>query len=256
MRVIYFGSGEFGLPTFAHLASRHEVAAVVTQPDRPAGRKRKMTPTPVAAWAEDAGLQVFRCEDANDPAVVARIAALRARVAVVIAFGQKLSPALIDAAGELVVNLHASLLPRFRGAAPIQHAILAGERETGVSVISLAARMDAGLIYAQAATPISPTETAGELHDRLALLGPDVVDQVLRDFEAGQLRGRSQDETHVSRAGKLSRADAAIDFAQPADLVCRQIRAMSPWPGVAARWRPNRPLEPGESGGGAPSHVC
>jgi methionyl-tRNA formyltransferase len=162
---------------------------------------------------------------------------------------------LIDAAGELVVNLHASLLPRFRGAAPIQHAILAGERETGVSVISLAARMDAGLIYAQAATPISPTETAGELHDRLALLGPDVVDQVLRDFEAGQLRGRSQDETHVSRAGKLSRADAAIDFAQPADLVCRQIRAMSPWPGVAARWRPNRPMEPGESGGG-PQATC
>jgi methionyl-tRNA formyltransferase len=236
MRLIFFGSGAFGLPTFEHLAARHEVAMVVTQPDRPAGRKRRMTSTPVAAWAEARGLPVLRCEDANDPAVVARLAALSPRASVVIAFGQKLGEPLIAAAGELVVNLHASLLPKFRGAAPINHAILAGERETGVSVISLASRMDAGLIYARVATPIEATESAGELHDRLALLGPDAVEQVLTDFEAGRLHGQKQDETRVTRAPKLSRVDDHVDFSQSAEQVCRRILGLNPWPGVTVHW--------------------
>ncbi len=236
MRLIFFGSGEFGLPTFEHLASRHEIAAVVTQPDRPAGRRRRLTPTPVAAWADAAGFPVIRCGNVNEDALVARIAALRAKASVVIAFGQKLGQPLIAAAGEPVVNLHASLLPKYRGAAPINHAILAGERETGVSVISLASRMDAGLIYAQAATPIGPTETAGELHDRLALLGPAVVEKVLADCLAGRLRGVPQDDTQATRAPRLSRADDRIDFTLPAEQVCRRILGLSPWPGVTVQW--------------------
>ncbi len=237
MRLVFFGSGEFGLPSFAHLARGHEVAAVVSQPDRPAGRRRQLTPTPVAAWAQTQGIDPHRVEDVNTDPFVDGIAALRADAAVVIAFGQKLSDRLIGGAGRLVVNLHASLLPRFRGAAPINHAILAGDAQTGVSVISLASRMDAGLIYAQAQTPIGPAETAGELHDRLALLGPAVLEQVLADFAAGHLVGRPQDESRATRAPKLSRADGGVDFTRPAAEVAARIRGLSPWPGVTVQWR-------------------
>lgn len=250
MRLIFFGSGEFGLPSFEHLARRHEVVGVVTQPDRPAGRKRQLTATPVAAWAEARGTAVWRIEDVNANDVVNRIAQLQADAAVVIAFGQKLSDALIAAAGRLVVNLHASLLPRFRGAAPINHAMLAGDARTGVSVISLASRMDAGLIYAQSSTEIVPTETAGELHDRLAQLGPAVLDSVLTQFERGGLAGQAQDESRATRAPKLSRADAVVDFAASADQVARRIRGLSPWPGVTAAWHPAESAE--SAGGGSP----
>ncbi len=240
MKLLFFGSGEFGLPTLRSLCERHEVAAVVTQPDRPAGRHRHLTATPIGQWAAGAmgaGLRVLKPGDANAAEVVAEVAALGADAAVVIAFGQKLGESLIAASGRLAVNLHASLLPKYRGAAPINWAIIRGERQTGVSVIGLAQRMDAGFIYAQEATAIDPLETAGELHDRLAEKGTGVIFRVLDDFAAGRLRGTPQDEASATRAPKLSKADGAIDFNAPADVVRCRIHGLTPWPGVQVTWR-------------------
>ena len=236
MRLIFLGAGEFGLPTLQRLHANHSLLAVVTQPDRPAGRKQQLTPTAIAQWATQQNLPVFKTDNANDPAFVAQMAAFNPEAAVVIAFGQKLSPQLIAALGPLVVNLHASLLPKYRGAAPINWAMIQGERETGLSVISLAQRMDGGLIYAQVKTPISPTETAGELHDRLSLLGPDAIENVLSDHASGKLQGQPQVDGQATRAPKLSKADSRIDFNQPPDVVRCRIHGLTPWPGVQATW--------------------
>lgn len=236
MRIVFFGSGEFGIPTLKQLAVSHTVSLVVSQPDRPAGRHRKLTPTPVAAWAEENKLPVLKAQDANADDVLAKIAATRPDAAVVIAFGQKLGEKLIAAMGGLVVNLHASLLPRYRGAAPINWAIINGEQETGVSVISLAQKMDAGLIYARQATPIDPLETAGELHDRLALMGPGLIEQVLSKHAAGTLVGQAQDESKATRAPKLSKSDSHVSFCETAAHLCRRVHGLTPWPGARVVW--------------------
>lgn len=237
MRLLFLGSGEFGLPTLESLARKHELLAVVSQPDKPAGRKRVLTPTPIAQWALDHNVKLFRHENINTPQAISEIAALQPDAAIVIAFGQKLSPPLIDALGRLAVNLHSSLLPRFRGAAPINAAILAGDHETGACVISLAQKMDAGLIYARASTPIKSEETAGELHDRLAQLGPALIDQVLADFLNGTLKGETQDETQATRAPKLSKDDSWIDVNAAADAIRCRVHGLTPWPGVRVWWR-------------------
>jgi methionyl-tRNA formyltransferase len=237
MRLILLGAGEFGLPTFRHLHQVHQVRAVVSQPDRPAGRKRQMTPTPIAAWAIETGLPLHRWEDVNQPAIIETLRAYDAEVAVVIAFGQKLSRPLLDALAPLTVNVHSSLLPRWRGASPINSAILAGDTVTGVSVISLADRMDAGLVYAQRPTAIFPEETAGELHDRLSLLGIDAIDEVLAHQAAGTLHGHEQDESKVTLARKLSKARAGVDFTQSASQVKATINGLTPWPGAQVTLR-------------------
>ena len=237
MKLIFLGSGEFGLPTLQALTSIHEVVAVVTQPDRPAGRKRKLTATPIGQWATDHGLTVYKCENVNDESFVNQMQQHNPDASVIIAFGQKLGEPLINALGKLSVNLHGSLLPKYRGAAPINHAIMAGESHAGVSVISLAQRMDAGIVYAKSSLEISPTETAGELHDRLSLLGPDAVGQVLSQLQDGTLHGQQQDETLVTQSPKLSRSDAAIDFSKNADEICCRILGLTPWPGVTVSWK-------------------
>ena len=147
----------------------------------------------------------------------------------VIAYGHKIPPAITEAA--FSINLHASLLPRWRGASPINRAIIAGDRRTGVSVIALAERMDAGVVYATRAVDVDPAETAGELHDRLALLGPEVVEAVLQDHAAGTATGAVQDESAVTLAPKLSKADGTVDFDRPADEVRARIHGLEPWPG-------------------------
>ena len=231
MRLLFFGSGEFGLATLQSLHQRHDVAAVISQPDRPAGRKRRLTPTPVAAWAADQGMPVLKSPNVNAPDFVEQVRAMNVDASVVIAFGQKLSPELIDAMGKLAVNLHASLLPSYRGAAPINWAMIHGHQTTGVSVIALAQRMDAGDIYATASLDIDPLETAGELHDRLAQLGPEAVGRVLHDLETDQLKPVAQDEAKATLAPKLSKADGTVEFDQSADLVRARIHGLTPWPG-------------------------
>jgi len=230
MRLIFFGSGEFGLPTLRALATRHVVAMVVTQPDRPAGRHRALTPTPIASFGAEAGMPVIKPERVNDVDVVRQIHDISADAWVVIAFGQKLGRSLLGGV-PLAVNLHASLLPKFRGAAPINWAIINGESETGVSVITLANRMDAGLILGQMATPIDPMETAGELHDRLAGLGPEAVVNVLDHHARGTVKTLIQDESRVTQAPKFTKADGTVNFDQPAEWVRRRVHGLTPWPG-------------------------
>ena len=238
MRLIYFGSGDFGLPTLQALVEAdHEVAAVVTQPDRPAGRKRLPTPTPIAAWARDQGLDVWKQENVNEPDFVARVAALRAEASVVIAFGQKLSPPLIEAMGRLAVNLHASLLPAYRGAAPIHWAMIDGQTTTGVSVIGLAQKMDAGPIYTTDSLKIDPSETAGELHDRLAQAGPAAVARVLEQLREGRLQPKVQDESAATAARKFKKTDGTVDFSQTAEQVRARVHGLTPWPGCRVVWR-------------------
>jgi methionyl-tRNA formyltransferase len=231
--VVFLGAGAFGIPVLETLARAGRVRLVVSQPDREAGRGKRPTPTPVSEFALAHGLPLLRTPDCNAPADRARIREAASGAAmVVIAFGQKLSPELLE--GVFAINLHGSLLPRWRGAAPVQRALMEGDAVAGVSVISLAARMDAGVVYAAAPRAIGPRETAGELHDALAALGPDVVSGVLARWAGGTLSHAVQDEPSATRARKLSRADAWVDLAQPASRVRARVNGLNPWPGCGA----------------------
>lgn len=233
MRIVYFGSGAFGLPTLEALLATHQVVLGVTQPDRPAGRGRELTATPIGERLAAAGVPLLKPENVNLPELREQIQSAGAEAFVVIAFGQKLGRELL--AGQFALNLHGSLLPRHRGAAPVNAAILAGDERSGVSVITLAERMDAGEILGERSTVIGATETAGELHDRLALLGPEVVLDVLQAQAAGRTSRRAQDERLATRAPKLSRADGVVSFEHPARVVRCRINGLSPWPGVELR---------------------
>lgn len=229
MRLVYFGSGDFGKPALHQLVAEHEVLLVVTQPDRPAGRKRQLSPTPIGALGESLGLNVIKPEDVNQPNVVEQIASMRPEALVVIAFGQKLGAALLEY--DLAINLHASLLPKYRGAAPINWAVINGETDTGVSVIRLSSRIDAGDVLLQKAVAIDPLKTAGELEQKLSELGPDLVTQTLTDFKANKLRAIPQDEQLASKAPKMSKADGTVYFDQTAKAVQCRVHGLTPWPG-------------------------
>lgn len=225
MRILFLGSGEFGLPTLQRLVSIHDVCAVISSDDRPAGRNKKMTPTPITAWSRQEGIEVFPTANVNSVEMIQKIETLKVDAMVVIAFGQKLSESVIG--DRFSINLHASLLPRWRGASPINAAILNGDAESGVSVISLAKEMDAGRIFSQQEIKIASNETAGELHDRLSLLGAELVPASL----AGDRSSIIQDEEFVTYARKISRSDAVLDLQMDAEAVARTIRGYSPWPG-------------------------
>ena len=225
MRLLFLGSGEFGLPTLQKLVASHDVCAVISSKDRPAGRNQKVTQTPISAWASQNNIEVLPTADVNSSEMIKTIVALEVEAMVVIAFGQKLSEAVIG--NHFAFNLHASLLPRWRGASPINAAILHGDIESGVSVITLSQQMDGGSILAQDTTPIGQCETAGELHDRLAVVGADLVLSVLK----GDKSPSDQDESVVTYAPKITRADAVVDLQQDAEVVARTIRGYSPWPG-------------------------
>jgi methionyl-tRNA formyltransferase len=244
--VVFLGSGAFGLPVLRMLADAGRVAAVVSQPDREAGRGKRPTPTPVSEFALARGLPLLRPSDCNAPAELDAIRAAAAGAAaraaaggrpqpgpalVVIAFGQKLSPALLS--GVFAVNLHGSLLPRWRGAAPVQRALMEGDAVAGVTVIGLADRMDAGAVYGTGSLAVGPRQTAGELHDALAELGPELVGGVLRAWTSGTAASRAQDEALATRARKLSRLDAWVDLSMPAGRVRARINGLNPWPGCS-----------------------
>lgn len=230
MRIVFFGSGAFGVPTLEALARTHEVALVVSQPDRPAGRGKSLTPTPLAQRATELGFAVIKPEDVNASEVREAIRAHGADAWVVIAFGQKLSRELLD--GVFAINLHGSLLPAYRGAAPIQRAVMDGCPETGVSVISLAERMDAGLVYAERRRAIGATETSEDVHDALALLGPEAVSDVLARYGSGTLVGQAQDESKATRARKLAKHDGTVDFRTlDAEAARALVNGLNPWPG-------------------------
>ena len=242
VKLLFLGSGSFGLPTLRSLTRDHTLLAIVSQPDRPAGRGGVLTPTPIAQYAAQhlPSVPLLKPPKINDPDVVAQLRALNADAWVVIAYGQKLGRALLD--GIFAINLHGSLLPRWRGAAPINAAILAGDPEVGSCVITLAERMDAGLILARKAHPSDPSLTAGELHDLLAQDGPALIEGVLSSKRPGTLRAEPQDESRVTVAPKLSKADAWVDFRQPAEECRRRVHGLNPWPGITVSFR-GQPLK-------------
>jgi methionyl-tRNA formyltransferase len=234
---VYLGSGEFGIPCLEALkASGHALALVVTQPANPAGRGRKPQPTPVAQWAAAQAVPFVETDNVNDPQMRERIDGCRPDVLVVIAFGQKIGPELVAMPVKGAINVHASLLPKYRGAAPINWAILRGETRTGVSIITLAEKIDAGDILAQAATNIGPQETAGELHDRLAQLCAPLLLETLKNIDAGAATYTRQNDAEVTMAPKLHKADGLLDFAEPAETLARKIRGFWPWPGASANF--------------------
>ncbi|HRK30489.1 MAG TPA: methionyl-tRNA formyltransferase [Tepidisphaeraceae bacterium] len=230
LRIIFAGAGEFGLPSLrAIVASEHQIIQVYTQPDRPAGRGMKLSPTPVAHFAQSAQLPLVRSSDINAEQLPA------ADLLVVIAFGQKISDFVINHPRLQAINLHASILPKYRGAAPINAAIIAGESVAGNSIIRLAQKMDAGAVLGQSSLEIAPLETAGELHDRLAEDGAGLIRRVIDELARGVAVEVEQEHAQATLARKLSRNTSRLDFTLPAEQLGRQIRGMYPWPGCRVR---------------------
>lgn len=230
--VAFLGSGSLGVPTLEALHTAGLLRVVVSQPDRPAGRGLKLVPTPVSEWALAKGVELVRTEDANQGEALEAIRGAGGPL-VVVAFGQKLGPAL--RAGRLSVNLHPSALPRWRGAAPIQRAMLAGESRIGVCAIAVADRMDAGTILDSFETDVGSQETAGEVLDRVSRESVPMMLRVVDRLLRGQGDGLAQDESHSCRAAKLSKVDASVSLDQSADRVRLRVNGLQPWPGCLVR---------------------
>lgn len=237
-RVVFFGSPEFAIPTLEALAATaYRPLVVVTQPTRPAGRgkragrgRRALEP-PVARWAREAGIETWQPEKVRAASFLERFEILEADVAVVVAFGQIFPPALLDMPRLGCVNLHASLLPAYRGAAPIQGAIAAGERESGVTTMLMEAGLDTGPTLLQSATPIGSTETGPELAARLASMGAEIMVETLRGLEGGRLEASPQASNGVSLAPRLRKEDGRVQWSCSAGEIYDRFRAFQPWPG-------------------------
>lgn len=235
MRVLFIGTGEIGLPALRWLLDtpKHEVIAIVTQPDKPAGRHQTLTPPAPKTLALERGvpvLQPLKIRQAAD-----ELAALAADVAVVVAYGQILSPAVLAAPRLGCLNIHASLLPRHRGASPIQAAIREGDAQTGLTLMFMDEGLDTGDMLLAVPTPILPEDTGGSLHDRLAALAPAALEQALDLLAEGRAPRQPQDNALATHAGKLTRADGRLDWRLDAERLARLIRAYQPWPGAHTR---------------------
>jgi len=232
LRLVFAGTPEFAVPSLAAcLASGAEVVAAYTQPDRPAGRGRKLAASPVKQAALAANVPVEQPETLRDPAARARLAAYAPDLVVVVAYGLILPKAVLALPRLGCWNVHASLLPRWRGAAPIQRAILAGDAETGVDLMQMEAGLDTGPVLLEARTPIAPDDTGGRLHDRLATLGAaTLADGLARVLRGDTLAPTAQREDGVAYAHKLDKAEARLDWSEPAVALARKVRAFDPWP--------------------------
>ena len=231
MRIVFMGTPDFSVPVLdALVEAGHEIAAVYCQPPRPAGRGKKDRPTPVHARAMELGLPVRHPASLKGAGEQAAFAALEADVAVVVAYGLILPQAILDAPKHGCLNIHASLLPRWRGAAPIHRAIMEGDAETGVCIMQMEAGLDTGPVLLRASTPIGATETTGELHDRLSRMGAALITQALDRLP--DLTPTPQPEEGVTYAAKIDKAEARIDWTRPAVEVDRRIRGLSPFPGA------------------------
>jgi len=236
LRVAFAGTPAFSVPPLQALLTHHLVVGVLTQPDRPAGRGRELRASPVKEAALAAGLAVQQPQSLrNDPAAVETLRAWRPDVLVVVAYGLILPPAVLSLPHRGCLNIHASLLPRWRGAAPIQRAIQAGDAVSGVTIMQMDAGLDTGPMLLRGSLPIGPETIAGELHDALSVLGARLIVDALADCEAGRLRPEPQPEAGVTYAAKLARSEALIDWSQPAARIDRQIRAFNPWPVAETR---------------------
>ena len=230
MKVIFMGTPDFSVPALRAIAARHQVVAVYSQPPRPAGRGKKDRPSPVHQAALALGLPVRHPVNFRDPADVAAFRGLQADVAVVVAYGLILPQALLEGPRFGCLNIHASLLPRWRGAAPIHRAILAGDGETGVAIMQMEAGLDTGPVLLHQSLPIGPTDTTGDLHDRLADLGAHLILTALDGVDT--IPRTPQPDAGTTYAAKIDKAEARVDWSRPAAEVDRQIRGLSPFPGA------------------------
>lgn len=232
-KILFAGTPEFALASLRAIVDSGMVpAAVLTQPDRPAGRGKRLTASPVKRYAEEKGIAVLQPLTLRDDAIVAQLRALQPDIFVVAAYGLLLPQVVLDIPRAGCLNVHASLLPRWRGAAPIQAAILAGDETTGVCLMAMTAGLDCGPVYASDALHIGEHETGGELHDRLAELGSELLARHINDVLDSNLVAEEQDEAAVTYAGKISKQDAAIDWQQPAEFLQRLVQAYNPVPGA------------------------
>ncbi len=246
LKIVYAGTPEFAVPALKALSEAgHSIGAVYTQPDRPAGRGRKLQASPVKKAALSLGIEVRQPAMLSGAKAVATLRDLAPDLIVVAAYGLLLPPEVLTIPPLGCVNIHASLLPRWRGAAPIQRAILAGDRETGVTLMQMDAGLDTGPMLARRATTITECDTAGSVHDRLAVLGANLLIETLPALAAGMLAAELQDEAQATYARKLKKTEAFIDWTRPAVEIARKIQAFNPWPVAETRWRgaPLRLLE-------------
>jgi len=238
MRLIFAGTPEFAAVALAALIEAgHDIILVLTRPDRPAGRGMRLTPSPVKQMALQHGLNVQQPAALKDAEAQAQLAAINADVMIVAAYGLLLPPAVLALPRLGCLNIHASLLPRWRGAAPIQRAILAGDPETGITIMQMDSGLDTGGMLLRAALPIADEDTAQTLHDKLAVLGASSIVSALRQLEQGTLRAQPQDDSAATYAAKLSKAEGLVDWRKSAAEIARAVRAYNPFPVAQARLR-------------------
>jgi methionyl-tRNA formyltransferase len=231
LRIVFAGTPEFAAEHLkALLGSSHQIVAVYSQPDRPAGRGQKLTPSPVKLLAMQHEIPVLQPQTLRDPAAQAELAALKPDLMVVVAYGLILPQVVLDIPRLGCINSHASLLPRWRGAAPIQRAVEAGDAESGVTVMQMEAGLDTGPMLLKVRTAISADDTGGSLHDRLATLGPQAVIEAISGLADGTLKGEVQDDSLATYAHKLNKDEARLDWSRPAIELERLVRAFHPWP--------------------------
>jgi len=239
-RIVFMGSPQFAVPSLRVVARAHTVVGVVTQPDRPAGRGREVRAPAIKMEAADLGLPLIQPEKLSTPGVFQRLQEWAPDVIVVVAVGQILRSDFLGLPARGCVNVHASLLPRWRGAAPIQAAIAAGDRQTGVTIMEMDEGMDTGGIISQRSISIDAQDTGGSLSTKLSQLGAELLPATLDGYLAGDLRARPQDASRATRAPLLKKEDGLLDAALPAEVLERRVRAFDPWPGAYIMWERER----------------
>ncbi|MCY3886181.1 MAG: methionyl-tRNA formyltransferase [Chloroflexi bacterium] len=233
IRLAFFGSPEFAVPTLrALIGSPWRPVVVVTQPDRPAGRSRKLTAPPAKIAAEEAGVPVIQPERLREPESVAALAAYKPNLQVIAAYGQIIRRAVLDLPAHGTLNVHASLLPRWRGAAPVAAAIRAGDSETGVTIMLVDEGVDTGAMLSKHVVPIRGTDTTASLSERLAQIGADLLLETIPRWIAGEIVAEPQDESRATKAPRLKKEEGRIDWSESADQIARTVRAFTPWPGA------------------------
>jgi methionyl-tRNA formyltransferase len=234
VRLVFMGTPDLAATCLSRLLATNEfeVLAAVSQPDRPRGRRLLLQPTPVKVTAQHAGVPVLQPDQARDPAFLEALRTLQPDLIVVAAYGQILPQSLLDIPGHGCLNVHTSLLPRYRGAAPIQWAILNGDPETGVTIMKIVPQLDAGDIVTQSSTAITGDDNAQTLHDRLAIMGADLLIKTIPDYLAGTIQTTPQSGEGVVHARKITKADGRVDWARSATEIWNQVRGLTPWPGA------------------------
>ncbi|MFQ5419036.1 MAG: methionyl-tRNA formyltransferase, partial [Anaerolineae bacterium] len=235
-RIVFMGTPDFAVPGLQKLIETHQVVGVVTQPDKPAGRGKQLRPSPVKIIAQSANIPLYQPKSLRSEEAAAPLRQWQPDIIIVAAFGQILRPHVLDLPPHGCLNIHASLLPRWRGASPIQHAILAGDAETGVTLMRMDVGLDTGPMFVQQAVPIRADETAATLHDRLAALGADMLAAHLNDILHGRLTPTPQNDDDSTYAPMIKKGDGRLDWTKTAVALDRHIRAMTPWPGAFTEW--------------------